>query len=103
MSSTTSPLRNPETLALLGGQLRRARERAGLAQGKAGDMRQGTVSRIENGHDVTLDTFVSYATALGLEIALVPIGRAATLGPAPEAVARPMDLLEELSDLADEE
>lgn len=71
-----SRIRNPTTLALLGKQLRRAREAAGLSQGNVKRMRQGTVSKIENGREVTLDTFIAYATSLGLEVALVPIGRA---------------------------
>ncbi|MFT4099811.1 MAG: helix-turn-helix transcriptional regulator [Burkholderiaceae bacterium] len=112
MSETRSPrIRNPETLALLGRRLRQAREAAGLAQSKVKPMRQGTVSKVENGLDVTLDTFVTYAAALGLEVALVPIGRAAILqadrpgGERASAAAprRPTDLLSELDHLKDPE
>jgi hypothetical protein len=38
-------------------------------------MRQGTVSKIENGLDVTLDTFLTHVASLGLEIALLPLGQ----------------------------
>ena len=56
--------------------MRISRELSGIAQGKVRGMRQATISKIENGGDVTLDTFVSYASALGLEVALVPVGQA---------------------------
>ncbi|WP_341644632.1 helix-turn-helix domain-containing protein [Thauera sp. SDU_THAU2] len=102
-------IRNPETLALLGKQLRRAREAAGLVQSNVKHMRQGTVSKIENGREVTLDTFLTYAASLGLEVALVPLGQAALLQPkmpsdertstAPEPA--PMDLLTEFDHLKD--
>lgn len=106
-----SRVRNPETLALLGKQLRRARKAAGLAQGNVKHMRQGTVSKIENGREVTLDTFLTYAGSLGLELALVPIGQAALLEqkrlsgkstpPVPESA--PIDLLTEFEHLKDPE
>jgi transcriptional regulator with XRE-family HTH domain len=102
-------VRNPKTLALLGQQLRRTREAVGLAQSRVKNMRQGTVSKIENGSDVTLDTLLTYAASLGLELALVPLGQAALLhlksNPAARnsAAARPapMDLLEEFDFLSD--
>jgi transcriptional regulator with XRE-family HTH domain len=104
MSRSKPPSRpgNPETLACLGKRLRRVREAAGLAQGRIRGMRQGTVSKIENGLDVTLDTFLTYAASLGLEIVLVPIGQAAL--PRAEATGEPpMDLLAEFEHLRDEE
>ncbi|MFT3800765.1 MAG: helix-turn-helix transcriptional regulator [Burkholderiaceae bacterium] len=96
---------------MLGRQLREAREAAGLAQSKVQPMRQGTVSKVENGLDVTLDTFLTYAAALGLEVALVPIGRAAIIqtdrpagGRASAAAPRtPTDLLSEFDHLKDPE
>ncbi|MDR1887855.1 MAG: hypothetical protein LBQ81_00440 [Zoogloeaceae bacterium] len=104
MPSIKSPsrIRNPQTLAALGKQLRHVRETAGLAQGRVKDMRQGTVSKIENGLEVTLDSFITYATSLGLEIALVPIGQAAVLQ-AGRSVGRsaPVDLLDEFDYLRD--
>lgn len=66
---------NPTTLTRLGQALRLRREQLGLAQSKVRGMRQATVSKLENGGDVTLDTLVSHASALGLEVALVPIGQ----------------------------
>lgn len=96
-------MRNPETIRRLGGRLRQQRERAKLAQGKVSGMRQATVSKIENGGDVTLDSFVSYAAALGLEIALVPIGQAskheASVAGPPQT--KPLDLLAQFDDLKD--
>jgi len=74
-------------------------------------MRQGTVSKMENGQDVTLDTFLSYAASLGLEVALVPYGRAAALQPSARPLDRmvsaqqpkPLDLLAEFDHLKDPE
>ncbi len=74
-------------------------------------MRQGTVSKVENGLDVTLDTFLTYAAALGLEVALVPIGRAAILqadrvageDTSTAAPWKPTDLLSEFDHLKDPE
>ena len=101
-------LRNPETLAHLGAQMRHAREAAGLAQSRVHNMRQGTVSKIENGLDVTLDTLLTYAASLGLEIALVPIGQAALQPRSPaddrgaaDAQPAPPDLLTEFDHLSD--
>ena len=97
--------RNAEALALLGQRLRHARESAGLSQAKVPHMRQGTVSKIENGSDVTLDTFLTYATSLGLEIGLLPIGQTgaiSSLNPS-EASHRAVatDLLTEFAHLQD--
>lgn len=101
---SSSRIRNPEALASLGRQLRRAREAAGLAQSSVKNMRQGTVSKIENGLEVTLDTFVTYTTSLGLEIALVPVGQAALLQSKRSAGdAAPTDLLTEFGHLTDPE
>ena len=71
-------------------------------------MRQATVSKIENGGDVTVDTLISYASALGLEVTLAPIGQSQYLKPGPvpapdeRAGSRPLDLLDEFDDLRDE-
>ena len=86
MPTPRSP-HNADVLAHLGQQLRQIREAAGHSQGGLRHYRQGqprplrqaTVSHIENGHDVTLDSFISYVSALGLEIALVPVGQAALI------------------------
>ncbi len=113
MVNTQLRIKNPETLARLGKRLRQWRERAGVAQSRVRGMRQATVSKIENGGDVTLDTFISYATSLGLEVALVPIGQAmaqANLPPtagdakgaSPLPAGKPFDLLTEFDDLRDE-
>ena len=114
MTDTQKRIKNPRSLEQLGKQMRLRREQAGIAQGKVRGMRQATVSKIENGGDVTLDTFTSYAAALGLEVALVPVGQtmerslmppavgAAKGSPIPPA-AKPVDLLTEFSDLRDEE
>jgi transcriptional regulator with XRE-family HTH domain len=97
---------NPETLTSLGKQLRHVREAAGLAQGRVKNMRQGTVSKIENGLDVTLDTFITYAASLGFEIALLPIGQAVLPGPeaaGAQSASAPADLLTEFAHLEDPE
>jgi transcriptional regulator with XRE-family HTH domain len=114
MNDTQKRIKSPKSLERLGKQMRLRRERAGIAQGKVRDMRQATVSKIENGGDVTLDTFISYAAALGLEVALVPVGQAmgqnlmppvagSGKGSSTPPAARPVDLLTEFSDLRDEE
>lgn len=113
MSDNDMRVKNPESLQRLGKQLRRYRKQAGLVQSKVPGMRQASVSKIENGGDVTLDTFVSYAAALGLELVAVPIGQALALeAPVlraeeqtsdPSRMARPLDLLDEFSYLRDEE
>lgn len=114
MNDTQKRIKNPKTLERLGKQVRLHREQAGIAQGKVRGMRQATVSKIENGGDVTLDTFISYAASLGLEVTVVPVGQAMTqslMVPAAGAgrsalippAAKPVDLLTEFSDLRDEE
>jgi transcriptional regulator with XRE-family HTH domain len=114
MNDTQKRIKNPESLERLGKQARFRREQAGIAQGKVRGMRQATVSKIENGGDVTLDTFISYAASLGLEVALLPVGQAIGQSPMPPAAgsarssllppaAKPVDLLSEFSDLRDEE
>ena len=114
MNDTQKRIKNPKSLERLGKQMRLRREQAGIAQGKVRDMRQATVSKIENGGDVTLDTFISYAAALGLEVALVPVGQAmgqnlmssvagSGKGTSTPPAAKPIDLLSEFSDLRDEE
>ena len=114
MNDTHKRIKNPKSLERLGKQLRLHREQAGIAQGKVRGMRQATVSKVENGGDVTLDTFISYAASLGLEVAVVPVGQAMAQGLMPPVagpgsgfpsppLAKPIDLLTELSDLRDEE
>lgn len=114
MNDTPKRIKNPKSLERLGKQLRLHREQAGIAQGKVRGMRQATVSKVENGGDVTLDTFISYAASLGLEVAVVPVGQAMAQGLMPPAAgsgkgslispeAKPVDLLTEFSDLRDEE
>lgn len=104
MQNTLKRITHPEQLARLGKLLRQHREQLGLAQGKARGMRQATVSKIENGRDVNLDTFVAYAGALGLEILLVPIGQGqARFQPGDASSnATPPDILSEFADLRDE-
>ena len=114
MVDTQKRIKNPETIDRLGRQLRQQRERAGIAQSKVRGMRQATVSKIENGGDVTLDTFIAYAASLGLDVALVPLGYATGLanllpqagtapGSATTQAGRPVDLLTHFSDLKDAE
>lgn len=103
MINTSKRIRNPESLNLLGKQLRAQREQARIAQSKVRGMRQATVSKIENGGDVTLDTFVSYAAALGLEVVLLPIGQTMRRVVSIPQTGKPVDLLDEFNDLRDEE
>lgn len=112
MEKSQKRIRNPETLIKFGRLLRAERERRGLTQSQASrrvrGLRQATISKIERGGDATLDTLVSYATALGIELAWVPVGRssdsinAALSSGAPAGTAR-STLLEELADLKDDE
>lgn len=113
MDYTQKRINNPESLERLGKQLRYQRELAGMAQSKVRGMRQATISKIENGKDVTLDTLISYATSLGLEITFVPIGQKQWSLPSltasqkgsslPSArLDQPLDLLTEFSDLMDD-
>ena len=109
MTKTSNRIRNPESLERLGKEMRHLREQSGVPQGKVRDMRQATISKIENGGDVTLDTFISYASALSLEVALVPVGQARWQSPMTNKVAsipvssKRVDLLTEFSDLKDAE
>ncbi len=109
MTKTSNRIRNPESLKRLGKEMRHLREQSGVPQGNVRDMRQATISKIENGGDVTLDTLISYASALGLEVSLVPIGQARWQSPMTNKVAsipvssKPVDLLTEFSDLKDAE
>ena len=109
MTKTSNRIRNPESLERLGKEMRHLREQSGVRQGQVRDMRQATISKIENGGDVTLDTFISYASALGLEVSLVPVGQARWQSPMTNKVAsipvssKPVDLLTEFSDLKDAE
>jgi len=114
MDDTHKRISNPESLERIGKQLRQQRERAGVAQSRVRGMRQATVSKIENGKDVTVDTLISYAASLGLEIAFVPIGQGKSNLPPladpdkagllpPAGLDRPLDLLSEFSDLKDAE
>lgn len=100
--NTLKRINNPATLQRLGQTLRQQREQLGLAQSKVRGMRQATVSKLENGGDVTLDTLISHASALGLEVALVPIGQGKPLRTGSELSSQPLDLLDECHDLVDE-
>jgi len=102
--NTQKRINNPVTLMRLGHALRQRREQLGLAQSKVRGMRQATVSKLENGGDVTLDTLVNHASALGLEVALVPIGQGKPLLSGLEPTGQPsqvQDLLAECNDLVD--
>lgn len=106
MGNTSNRIKSPETLRRIGELLRARRESLGLAQARVIGMRQATVSAIERGSDVTVDTLVGYANALGLEIAFAPIGQGVGVpvgGPATGTGERGLDLLEEFADLQDEE
>jgi len=112
MEKTLKRIRNPEMLIKFGRLLRAERERRGLTQAQASrrvrGLRQATISKIERGGDATLDTLVSYATALGIELAWVPVGRSsesvnAALSLSGAAGAARSTLLEELADLKDDE
>jgi len=112
MNKTLNRIRNSESLERLGKEMRISRELSGIAQGKVRGMRQATISKIENGGDVTLDTFVSYASALGLEVSMVPMGQAcwwnpvlpiANMAASTPVATKPFDLLTEFSDLKDAE
>lgn len=107
--NTLKRINNQETLALLGKTLRERRASMGLAQSAVRGIRQATISKIERGGDVTLDTLIGYAAALGLELVLAPIGQRATLARAAidrvkttDNAANPLGLLDEFSDLRDE-
>jgi transcriptional regulator with XRE-family HTH domain len=107
MIDTHKRINNPVTLSRLGQALRFRREQLGWAQSKVRGMRQATISKIENGGDVTLDTLVTHASALGLEVTLVPIGQGHALlsglssAPQADSPAKALDLLTEFHDLED--
>ncbi len=101
MLNTPKRVHNPESLVALGKQLRKRREELGLAQSKVRGIRQATISKIERGGDVTVDTLVSYANALGMELTFVAVGQTAFVRRGPRPPARALDLLEEFSDLKD--
>lgn len=63
-------VRSPKSL---GDALRRARRAAGLTQaelGKRTNLRQATISGLENGEGATLDTLFAVVTALRLDVEL---------------------------------
>ena len=97
-------MNNPETLIKLGAFLRASREARGLTQTalarQAGVSRQATISRLEQGGDVTADTLISVAAALGLELVFAPIGQSSAVAAA--AAVPPRDLLDEFDDLRDD-
>lgn len=103
MNNTIKRISNPEALVLIGKRLRAEREGRQLSQialgKKANGVRQATISRLEQGGDATLDTLLSLASAMGLEIALVPIGQGTV-----QALGAPgIDLLAEFADLNDDD
>ncbi len=66
----TSLVRSPRSL---GDALRRARREAGLTQAELGrrtNLRQATISGLENGEGATLDTLFAVLTALRLDVQL---------------------------------
>lgn len=68
----TALVRSPTAL---GDALRRARRAAGLTQAELGrrtQLRQATISGIENGEGATLDTLFAVLTALQLDLELGP-------------------------------
>lgn len=107
MHDTSKRIYNKETLTRLGAALRERRVSLGLRQGQVRGMRQPTVSKIERGGDVNLDTVINYASALGLELALAPIGQSIAV-PSPggsthtSSAGGSHDLLDEFSDLKDD-
>jgi len=107
--NTLKRIDNQETLTLLGKTLRERRVSMGLAQSAVRGIRQATISKIERGGDVTTETLVGYAAAIGLELVLVPIGQGPTLSRAVMNRVKAMDtgatalsLLDEFADLQDE-
>ncbi len=68
----TTLVRSPRSL---GDALRRARRAAGLTQAELGrrtNLRQATISGLENGEGATLDTVFAVLTALRLDVELGP-------------------------------
>jgi len=102
MNNTLKRINNAETLIRIGKLLRQQREQLEITQGKIRGMRQATVSKLENGGDVNLDTLITYAGALGFELALVPIGQGNLPSKTSKAHNKPQDLLSEFSDLQDD-
>lgn len=102
MNNTLKRINNTETLIRFGKLLRQRREQLDISQGKVRGMRQATVSKIENGGDVNLDTLITYAGALGFELALVPIGQGSLPSNISQTYNKPQDLLSEFSDLKDD-
>ncbi len=112
MNNTIKRIKNSETLTKLGQILRAERERQDLSQAEISQrvrgLRQATVSKIERGGDVTVDTLISYATALKVELVFIPVGRRiegiinASLPLAKASLTTPSNLLEEFADLKDE-
>lgn len=67
----STPIRSSRAL---GDQLRRERRTAGLTQHELATrtgLRQGTISRLESGEGVTLDTLFAVITALTLDLQLM--------------------------------
>ncbi|MCK6544838.1 helix-turn-helix transcriptional regulator [Myxococcota bacterium] len=81
--------------------LRRARRAHGWSQrelARRTGLSQASISLIENGRgDPQLSTLSTLATALGLELRLVPRGRAlADVAPKAHAIAPPISVLDEV-------
>lgn len=73
----TAVIRSPK---MLGEALRRLRRSAGLTQKELGvrtNLRQATISSLENGEGATLDTMFAVLTALKLELQLAERSHAA--------------------------
>jgi transcriptional regulator with XRE-family HTH domain len=112
MSDTNKRIKNYETLTRIGQVLRAERERQGLTQAQASKrvrgLRQATISKIERGGDATLDTLISYATALKIEMAFVSAGQSnagvisASLPSISAKLSTPSSLLEAFADLKDD-
>lgn len=61
-------LTDEEALSEIGRRLRRARMNQNLTQGQLADragLRQATISRVESGHDFTIETLIALLRALG--------------------------------------
>jgi len=112
MGNTFRGIKNSEALAKLGQLLRAERERQSLSQAdisqRVRGLRQATISKIERGGDVTVDTLINYATALRVELAFVPVGRriegvlSASLPSMKASLTGTPSLLEEFADLKDD-
>lgn len=73
MKETQKMLDQHQSLKQLGRQIRLQRHRLGLDQAQIQGIRQATISKIENGQGGMLNTFISYAASLGLEVTLTPL------------------------------